>query len=265
MPNLTGKIALVTGAARGIGRGIVEALAAAGATVVINDYGRIEQAQEVADGILARGGKATVWEANVVDRDAVERMIAGVVKDWGHLDIVVANAAVSIREPVIEAKWENVLRTIEVTQFGVFHTCQFAAQQMVKQVTRENHPGGKIIVISSVHEEMGFANAAAYNMAKAAVSHLARTMAIELAQYQINVNIINPGWTNTPGERAFYSEEEIERAGTSIPWGRIGRVEDIGKAAAFLASDDAEYVTGTTLRVDGGYMIGLHLPPPTQD
>lgn len=263
MPNLAGKIALVTGGARGIGRGIVESLAAAGATVAINDYGRIEQAQEVADGILARGGKATVWEANVADRDAVERMIAAVVEQWGQLDIVVANAAMSIREPVLEAKWEHVLRTIEVTQFGVFHTCQFAAQQMVKQITTQNRPGGKMIVISSVHEEMAFANSAAYNMAKAAVSHLVRTMAAELAQYQINVNTINPGWINTPGERSFYSEEELERAGTSIPWGRIGRIEDIGKAAAYLASDEAEYVTGTTLRVDGGFMIGLHLPPPT--
>jgi glucose 1-dehydrogenase len=263
-------VALVTGAARGIGRGIIETLADAGAKAVINYLDNTDEAQAVADGIIAKGGEAMIFQADVSDRAAVERMVNAAVEHFGRLDITVANAYYSERQPVIEADWEGVLRTIEVTQFGVFHTLQFAAKQMVKQVTTPdsaaplvNNPkanGGKIIVISSIHEEIAFATAAAYNMAKAAVSHLARTMAGELAPYHINVNIINPGWINTPGERAYASEEELRIAGQRIPWGRMGTPQDIGQAALFLASDDADYVTGTTLRVDGAFKWGLRLP-----
>ena len=119
---------------------------------------------------------------------------------------------------------------------------------------------GKIVVISSVHEEMAFALSSAYNMAKAAVSHLARTMAIELAPQRVNVNVVNPGWIDTLGERKYFSEEQLREGGKRIPWGRIGIPEDIGKAVAYLASDDADYVTGSVLRVDGGLMVGLSVP-----
>jgi glucose 1-dehydrogenase len=260
MQHLQGKVALVTGSSRGIGRGIAEAFAAAGADVVVNYRSHAEEAQAVADSIAAQGRKALVWQADMADRAAVEAMFQAAVDHFGHLDIVVANAAFSIREPVIEAKWENVLRTIEVTQFGVFHTCQFAAQQMVKQGKRGNRSGGKIIVISSIHEEVAFPNSAAYNMSKAAINHLVRTLAAEVAQYRINVNVINPGWIDTPGERVFATEEELQQGGQRIPWKRMGTVEDIGQAAVYLASDGADYVTGSTLRVDGGFVLGLGLP-----
>ena len=177
--------------------------------------------------------------------------------------MAVANAAVSIREPVVEAKWENMMRTFEVTQFGVFHTCQLAAQQMLKQ-PQTGRSRGKIVVISSIHEEIAFPTSGAYNMSKAAINHLARTMAAELAGNRINVNVINPGWIDTPGERQYFSEEEIAEGGRRIPWGRMGLPEDIGKAAAYLASDDADYVTGTILRVDGGFVHGLVLPEPAE-
>ncbi len=265
--HLKNRVALVTGASRGIGRGIVEALASAGANVVINYLDDTNEAQGVADGIVAQGVQALTHRADVSDRAAVAQLFAAGVEHFGRIDIVVANAAFSVRETVLEAKWENVLRTIEVCQFGTFHTCQLAAQQMVKQGpgSTEINPrgnGGKIIIISSLHEEVAFATAAAYNMAKAAISHLARTMASELTPYHINVNTINPGWINTPGERAFNSEETLRNGGKRIPWGRMGSAEDIGQAALYLASDAADYITGTTLRVDGGFKTGLRLPFP---
>ena len=106
---------------------------------------------------------------------------------------------------------------------------------------------------------------AADNMAKAAINHLGRTMAAELAPYRINVNMVNPGWIDTPGERRFATEEQLREGGKRIPWGRLGTPEDVGKAVAFLVSDDADYITGATLRVDGGFLLGLGLPPPAQE
>jgi glucose 1-dehydrogenase len=256
MQRFEGKTALITGASRGIGRGIALCLAAEGADVVVNYRTHPDEAQSVADEIGAMGRQAMIFQADVADRSALEEMYAASIERFGRLDVVVANAAFSIREPVIEAKWENVQRTIEVTQFGVFHTCQLAAQQMVKQPLL-GRSRGKIVIISSVHEEMAFALSAAYNMSKAAINHLARTMAIELAPQRINVNVVNPGWIDTPGERSYFSEEEIREGGEKIPWGRIGVPEDIGKAVAYLASDYADYATGSVLRVDGGLMVGL--------
>ncbi len=259
MDRLTGKVALVTGGARGIGKGIALSLAKAGANIMINDLPGSMEADETIAEIEGLGRQARFWPADISDRAAVAAMIAGAVAHFGTIDIVAANAALSIREPILEAKWENVQRIIEVAQFGVFHTCQLAAQQMVRQPL--NGPSrGKIIITCSVHEEFAFAQSAAYNMAKAAIAHLGRTMAGELAKERINVNIINPGWIDTPGERRYFSEEEITTGGRNIPWGRIGQPEDIGKAAAFLASDDAEYITGAVLRVDGGFVHGLELP-----
>ncbi|MBX3011140.1 MAG: SDR family oxidoreductase [Caldilineaceae bacterium] len=259
MGRLHGKVALITGSGRGIGRGIALCLAAEGADVVINDLPGRNDAEATAQEIRALGQQALVWPADISDRGAVEAMIAGAVAHFGRLDIAVANAALSIREPVLEAKWENVQRTIEVAQFGVFHTCQLAARQMSQQPLN-GRSRGKLLITCSVHEEIAFAQSAAYNMAKAAVAHLGRTMAGELARTKINVNIINPGWIDTPGERRFFNEEQITEGGKKIPWGRIGTPEDIGKAAAFLVSDDADYITGAVLRVDGGFVHGLELP-----
>lgn len=259
MNRLAGKTALVTGASLGIGRGIALCLAEEGADVVVNYRSHRGEAEEAAGQIEALGGRALVWQADVADRDAVGAMIAGTVAHFGKLDVAVANAAMSIREPIVEANWEHVQRTINVTQFGVFHTCQLAAQQMVRQPLT-GRSRGKIVTISSVHAEIAPAASGAYNMAKAAINHLARTMAVELAPMRINVNVVNPGWIDTPGERNFYSEADLAAAGKRIPWGRIGVPEDIGRAVAYLSSDDADYVTGSVLRVDGGFVLGLTLP-----
>ena len=254
---LEGKVALVTGAGRGIGRGIAVCLAEEGADLIANDLpgGDSPGARDTAEQIEKLGQRVLAYDADISDRDQVAALFATGAEQFGRIDIAVANAAFSIREPVIEAQWEHVLRTLEVTQFGVFHTVQAAARQMVRQ-----GGGGKIVIVASVLSEIPFANSSAYNMAKAAVVHLGRTLAGELAPQRINVNVVNPGYIDTPGERRFATEEQIQRAGRNIPWGRLGTPRDIGRAVAFLASDDADYITGSVLAVDGGYRLGLRLP-----
>lgn len=254
MQSLTGKVAVVTGAARGIGRGIALCLAQEGANIVVNDLRAVDSCKVVLE-IEQMGRLALSSEADVSDRGQVTALYKAALSHFGHLDVIVANAAISIREPILDANWQNVLRTLEVSQFGVFHTCQLGAQQLVKQ-----GKGGKIVIISSILAEIPMATSAAYNMAKAAISHLGRTMAAELACHRINVNIIAPGYIDTPGERQFASEEQLQLASQNIPWGRLGTAHDIGRAVAYLASQDADYVTGTTLVVDGGYRMGMRLP-----
>jgi glucose 1-dehydrogenase len=254
MRRFENKVALVTGAAQGIGRGIALRLASEGATVVVNDRANLDAAAETVREATSYGQEAIFWQADVSDRDAVAAMYAGIVERFGSVDIVVSNAAMSVREPVLTASWEGVLSTLEVTQFGVFHVCQMAAQQMVQQppnpVSR-----GKIVIISSVQAEVAAEDSVAYNMAKAAINHMAHTMAAELVGHHINVNVVLPGWIDTPGERAYYTEQELQENGKLLPWGRLGTPDDIAKAVAFLASDDAEYITGIELRVDGGYVV----------
>jgi glucose 1-dehydrogenase len=264
MQRFAEKVALITGAARGIGQGIALCLAEEGADIIVNDLPQqpgvdIEDARGTAGAVEALGRRAWVYYADVSDRDQVQAMFTAAVEQAGHIDVVVANAAMTIREPVVKARWENVLRTIEVSQFGVFHTCQMAARQMIAQQA-QGRPGGKIIIIGSVLAQVPFINSAPYNMAKAAINHLGRTLAAELADYHINVNVINPGWIDTPGEHKLATEEEIKAGARRIPWGRLGTPRDIGRAVAFLASDDADYVTGATLQIDGGYLLGLREP-----
>ncbi len=256
---LDGKIAVVTGAARGLGRGIAVCLAEEGAHVVANDLPpgppNVADVRETVAEIEALGQSALAHYGDISNREAVAGFFTAALDRFGQVDIVVANAAYSVREQVVEAHWEDVQRTIEITQFGVFHTCQAAAQHMVKR----GGPG-KIIIIGSILAEIPFLSSAAYNMAKAAVNHLGRTLAAELTGYRINVNVINPGYMDTPGERKFATEEQISRAAAQIPWGRLGTPRDIGRAAVFLASDDADYITGSALQIDGGYKLGMKLP-----
>jgi glucose 1-dehydrogenase len=264
MQRFAGKVALITGAARGIGQGIALCLAEEGADIIVNDLPPlpgtdIADAGETAKAVEALGRRAFVAYADVSDRDQVAAMFTAGVEQFGHIDVVVANAALTIRELVVKAHWENVLRTIEVTQFGVFHTCQVAARQMIAQHAA-GRPGGKIIIIGSVLAEVPFMTSAPYNMAKAAVNQLGRTLAAELADYHINVNIINPGWIDTPGEHKLATEEQIKAGAQRIPWQRLGLPRDIGRAVAFLASDDADYITGVALQIDGGYRLGLREP-----
>ncbi len=248
---LVGKVALVSGASLGIGRGCALALAEDGADVVVNYFSHADEAEAAAKEIEALGRQAMAYQADVSDRAQVERMIEATLARYGRLDILVSNAYLSIRQPFLEMTPEGLMRTLEVSLLGAFHCCQLAARAMVAQGR------GHIIVIGSVHAEHPFGGATAYNMAKWALDGMALTAAAELAPQHIHVNVIHPGWIDTPGERRYYSEEQLIEEGKRIPWGRLGTPREIGRVAAFLASDDAEYMTGAIVRVDGAHILGL--------
>ena len=169
---------------------------------------------------------------------------------FGSVDLFVSNAVYSDRQLMLEADLDGFRRTIDVGMWGAFYGLRAAAMQMVKQAR-----GGSIVVISSPHAVIPIPTAMAYNMAKAAIDHMSRTAAIELAPHRIRVNIVHPGWIDTPGERKFFTEEQLAAGGAKLPWKRLGRPEEIGKSVAFILSDDADYMTGSTITVDGGVSL----------
>ncbi len=247
---LLGKKALVTGAARGIGRGCALELARAGADVAVNDRERSPQAEAVVADIQALGRQAALVEGDVFARPSCEAVVARALEALGRIDILVSNPAYSRREPFLDYNPETFERVLHGTLFGGFHMSQLVARHMVAR-----GGGGKIVFISSVHDRIPYAHSVAYNAAKAGLNHMAFTIAAELCRHRINVNCISPGWIDTPAEHETFGSEAIAKAAPSLPWGRLGTPEDIGKAAAFLASDDADYITGTTLLVDGGFWL----------
>ncbi|MFN8474079.1 MAG: SDR family oxidoreductase [Anaerolineae bacterium] len=250
---LSGRVALVTGAARGIGRAAALALAEAGADVAVNDVAHLDQLETLAAQITALGRRALICPGDVAAPAQVASAVDRAVATFGRLDIAVANAARSIRKPFIELTWDEAWATFSVTLFGVWHTCQAAARQMVHQ-----GQGGKIVIVGSVQAEVPVANATAYGTSKAGITHLAEILAVELASYHINVNVIHPGWTDTPGERDHYSEADLKEAGLALPWQRLAQPEEIARVIRFMVSDEAEYMTGAAVRVDGGFT--LHPP-----
>jgi glucose 1-dehydrogenase len=236
---------LVTGGARGIGQAIAVELARSGADVAFCDICDPELAAGTLWAIGQTGQSARYFRTSVADRFGLELLF----KEIGRLDILVNNAAISIRKPFVDLEASDVQKVWDVTLWGVFHCSQLAARQMIKQ------GGGSIVVISSVHAEKPFPNSTAYNGAKAAVNHMARTWAAELARDNIRVNVIEPGWIDTPGERTYYTEEQIVEEGRKLPFGRLGKPEEIATAVRYLVSDEAAYITGSCVRVDGGILL----------
>lgn len=248
--SLSGKVALVTGAARGIGRGVALALAKAGADVCVNFRTSGPGGAETAGAIRALGRRALLIQADVRERPAVERMVAQCTADLGPIDILVANAVTSVRQDLLATREEDLRKAIDVGIIGTFHVLQVVARQMVARETK-----GAIIYISSPHARLPFKGAIDYNVTKAGGHMLALSAANELMWHGIRVNLIEPGWTDTPGERTWYPDEALYREGGKLPLGRLGSPEDIGHAAVYLASDEAAYVAGTVLTVDGGAFI----------
>jgi glucose 1-dehydrogenase len=243
-------VAVVTGASRGIGRATALALAQAGARVVLNYRSGHEEAAAAVREIEAAGGQALALAGDVASQDAVEALVATAVERFGRLDIAVSNAAYSDREPFYEADLAGFRRTVDVTMWGAFHLLRAAARQMIAQGGR-----GAVVLVSSPHAYVPIPRAMAYNMSKAALDQMARTAAIELAEHRIRVNLVHPGWIDTPGERKFASEETLARAGAKLPWGRMGRPEEIARGVVFLCDPASDYLTGSALLIDGGITL----------
>ena len=242
---LNEKIALVTGASRGIGKAIATALAEAGATVVINYNGSKERAEEVKAQIEGKGGKAITYQCDVSDFAAVESMMKELIKEYGQIDILVNNAGITRDNLIMKMKEEDFDAVIDTNLKGAFNTIKCISRQMLKQRS------GKIVNIASVSGVVGNAGQANYSAAKAGMIGLTKAVAKELSSRGINVNAVAPGFIETDMTAAL-SDDVKKTAEQSIPFGRMGKPEEIADAVVFLASDKASYITGQVLCVDGG-------------
>lgn len=245
-----GKVALVTGSSAGIGRAVAFALAQNGADVAINYLTFPEEAEKLAADIHALGRKALLCRVDVSDQQAVEAMVERIAADLGRLDILVSNAVYSDRELFWKADMAGFRRTIEVTMMGAFYALRASTNQMLKQ-----GQGGGVVIIGSPHAHSPLPTCMAYNMAKAALDQMARTAAVELYPQRIRVNIVHPGWTDTPGERKFFTEEVLDRAAAQLPWGRLAQPEEIARGVVFLLDPASDYINGSTLCIDGGSQL----------
>src|SRR5262245_43477414 len=247
---LAGKAALVTGAAGGIGFASAVALAQAGADVAVNDLTISPRLDDLVGRIRALGRRALPLAVDIADQARVESLVAETAKDLGRLDFLVSTAVYSDREPFTTASMAGFRKTIDVSMWGSFYALRAAANQMIKQ-----GQGGAIVIVSSPHAHVAFPGCMAYNMAKAAQDQMARTACVELFPHKIRVNVLHPGWTDTPGERKYFSEDDLRRAGSTLPAGRLARPAEIARAVVFLVDPASEYVNGVTLTVDGGLSL----------
>lgn len=248
--DLSGKVALVTGASLGIGRAAALAMARAGAAVTVNYRSNGDAAEEVVRDIVNLGGRAQAVQGDVADYATVEHLVAHTVATFGRLDVAVSNAAYSDRDLFYQADLAGFRRTVDVTMWGAFHLLRAASRQMIEQ-----SGGGAIVIVSSPHAFIPAPRAMAYNMSKAAIEHMSKTAAIELAEFRIRVNVIQPGWTDTPGERKFASEDTLQSGGAKIPFGRLGTPEEMAEGILFLCDPSNEYMTGASLLIDGGISL----------
>ena len=245
---LEGKIALVTGAAKGIGRAIALALAADGATVVVNYHGSKERAEQVVEEIKALGADGMAYQCNVADTAATADMVKEVIKTYGKLDILVNNAGITRDNLIMKMSEEDFDAVIDANLKGCFNTIKAVSRQMLKQ------RAGRIINITSVSGILGNAGQANYAASKAGIIGLTKTMARELASRGITVNAVAPGFVDTDMTQVL--PENVKEAATAqIPLGRFGKPEDIATMVAYLASEKASYITGQIISVDGGMAI----------
>ena len=245
---LDGKTALVTGASRGIGRAIALCLAAEGARVAINYAGNVKAAEEVKASVEAAGGTAILCQADIADSAAVEAMIADVVKEFGAIDILVNNAGITRDTLLMRMKDEDFAKVLDTNLKGVFYCTKAVSKLMMKK------RAGRIINMASVVGLVGNAGQTNYAAAKAGVIGFSKSAAKELASRGITVNVVAPGFIGTD-MTAGLPESVKEKMLTDIPLGRMGEAEDVANAVLFLASDQASYITGQVVNVDGGMVM----------
>lgn len=257
-PKLKGQSALVTGANSGIGLAVALALANDGANVVVNYVTHPEVADDVVKQIESNGGNATAIKADVSNEAEVQAMFQQMYGKYGTIDILVNNAGIqkdSSFENMSLADWQLVLN---VNLTGQFLCAREAVREFLRRgiVKERSIAAGKIICISSVHEVIPWAGHVNYATSKGGINMMMKSMSQELAPKKIRINSIGPGAIQTPiNKQAWETKEALDSLLTLIPYGRIGQPEDIGKAAVWLASDESDYVNGTTLFVDGGMLL----------
>jgi len=248
MFRVDGKIALVTGGSRGIGRACCEALADRGATVIVNYVKGEQAAREVASGIGARGGKADIVGFDVADSKAIDTAIDDLIKRHGQLDILVANAGISVDSLLLRMKDEDLEKLWATNVRGSIACARAASRSMMRK------RWGRIVFMSSVVAEIGNAGQTAYAATKAAIIGAAKSIAREYASRNVTVNVVAPGYIDTDMTAAMTPEQK-EQLVKIVPLGRTGTAREIAAACAYLASEEAGYVTGHVLRVNGGMYV----------
>ena len=245
---LNGKVALVTGASRGIGAAIASKLASLGCDVAINYAGNIQKAEETLNSVKAYGVNAQIYQANVANYEEVEAMTRQIIKDFGHLDIIINNAGITSDNLMMRMDQDSFDSVIDVNLKGTWNVCKSITRPILKQRS------GVIINLSSVVGINGNVGQVNYAASKAGVIGLTKSLAKEFASRNIRVNAVAPGYVKSD-MTAKLSEEITEKVLENIPLGQLGEVEDIANAVAFLVSDEARYITGQVLVVDGGMAI----------
>jgi glucose 1-dehydrogenase len=256
--SLEGQRAIVTGANSGIGAAVARALAGAGAKVGVNYVVKPEDAEAIVAEIKGAGGEAMALKADVSDEGEVQAMFRRAIETWGSVDIVVCNAGVQKDAPFAEMTLEQWNRVIGINLTGQFLCAREAVREYLRRGVdaKRSCAAGKVICMSSVHDTIPWAGHANYAASKGGIAMLMKTMAQELAPQKIRVNAISPGAIKTPINTNAWSTPDAEASLLKlIPYGRVGVVEDIGRAAVWLASDASDYVNGATLYVDGGMML----------
>jgi len=246
--NLKNKVAIVTGSRRGIGKAIALALAKAGANIVVSDI-NLDDCNKLVEEIKAINGNALAVKTDVSNPEDVSQMINLTTEKFGKVDILVNNAGIYMQKSLTDVTEQDFDRTLDINLKGVFLCSKAVVPEMIKQGK------GKIINITSIAGQVGFANSSAYCASKGAIINITRELALELAQYKINVNAIGPGVIETDMTKDLLEDKATkETLLANIPLSRIGKPEDIANAALFLASDNSDYITGITLFVDGGWL-----------